>query len=349
MQDNKTDDSSENSKNNDSNIKNIFSVSSIKPIDFSDLGIQQSWSRMLSHGQRKNLEFILQIRTLINEYIFSALRKRGFVHPPVHIFSTCVDPLNHETEPAGFNYYGQECTLMQSLIFHKMVFLSMSGIKKVFWVSPNIRKEMHITNLTRYATEFSQIDFESSVYKMDKTMDLIEEVTVEMLKQITKDHKTQIQKISGRDPSSLIAKFPRIDVSEEARSCGIDPDDVEKKLALELKTPFFLTNMKREAYDYKDPQSGKYHNYDLVFPITGEVLSGGEREHSYDRLKHRMEELDYPLDYFAPVLKFAKEVGFNASSGAGFGVERLTRGLLLLDDIAEVYAFRRVPGEKIIF
>ncbi len=329
--------------------KSIFSVSSIKPIDFSDLATQQSWNRMLSHGRRKNLELILKIRTLVTESIFSSLRKRGFVHPPVHIFSTCVDPLNHETEPAGFNYYGQECTLMQSLIFHKMVFLSMSGIEKVFWVSPNIRKEMHITNLTRYATEFSQIDFESSTNQMNETMDLIEEVTLKMLKDVSSEFGSEIKKLCGRDPSTLISKFPRIDVMEEARSSGVDPDDVEKLLATRLQTPFFLTNMKREAYDYKDTESGKYHNYDLVFPVTGEVLSGGEREHSYDKLKQRMEELDYPLDYFAPVLKFAKEVGFNPSSGAGFGVERIVRGILLLNDIAEVYAFRRVPGEKIIF
>ena len=334
-----------------SNLKNILSVSSITPIDFNDPATEKSWDIMLSHGKKKNLSTILKIRTLVTESIYHSLRKHGFVHPPVHIFSTCVDPLNHETEPAGFNYYGQECTLMQSLIFHKMVFLSLTGIDKVFWVSPNIRKEMHVTNKGRYATEFTQIDFESSSNDMNETMDLIEDITLELLKDLSKQYSKEIKKISGRDIESLIVSFPRIDVYEESQKRGVSPNDIESILSKELSSPFFLTNMKREAYDYRDDNSKveKFHNYDLVFPITGEVLSGGEREHSYERLKNRMEELNYPIDYFAPVLRFAKEIGLKPSSGAGFGVERLVRGILLLEDIADIYPFRRVPMERIIF
>ena len=86
-----------------------------------------------------------------------------------------------------------------------------------------------------------------------------------------------------------------------------------------------------------------------VMPVIGEVLSGAEREYTADRLQLRMEELEYPLDYFEPILKLAKEEGLKPTAGAGFGLERIVRAILLLDDIAEVYPFKRVPEEPIIF
>ena len=84
-------------------------------------------------------------------------------------------------------------------------------------------------------------------------------------------------------------------------------------------------------------------------PKTGEIRSGAEREFTYERLRLRMEELGYPLSYFEPVLKLAKEHGLKPSAGAGFGIERFVRGILLLDDIADVYPFKRVPEEAIVF
>lgn len=61
-----------------------------------------------------------------------------------------------------------------------------------------------------------------------------------------------------------------------------------------------------------------------------------------------MKELNYPLDYFKPLLEIAKTKGLKPSAGGGFGIERFTRAILLLDDIAEVYPFKRVPEQKII-
>lgn len=62
------------------------------------------------------------------------------------------------------------------MIFCKMLVLALSNIDKVFWVSPNVRKELNVKTAGRYATEFTQIDFESSLLDFESCLNLIEEV-----------------------------------------------------------------------------------------------------------------------------------------------------------------------------
>ncbi len=330
-------------------INSKLAISEIEPIDFTKREIQAAWQSFISHAKKPHLKEILEIRTFIQRTIQDELESRGFLHPPSHMFSTCVDPLNHETETAKFNYYGQECSLMQSLIFHKMAMLALTDLSHVYWVSPNIRKELGVTNTKRYATEFTQIDFESTELEMATCIDLIEQITKVVFNRLYDEKKELIERISGAEFYRLDEALQRFDAEEEAARRGIAVGKIEAILASELDRPFILTNLKREAYDRRDDLTGKYQNYDLCLPVIGEILSGAEREFEAERLKLRMEELGYPLDYFAPILKLATEHGLTTSAGAGFGVERFVRGILRLDDLADVYPFKRVPEEAIIF
>ena len=222
-------------------------------------------------------------------------------------------------------------------------------MKNVYWISPNVRKELNVKDKRRYSAEFTQIDFESSRLDMDSCIDLIEEITIITINKVVDLFSIEIEEISGRKLEKIDGKLKRFDAVEEAAKHGVDESDIEGILAKTLKEPFILTNLKREAYDFRDDITGKYRNYDVVMPVTGEILSGAEREYTHDRLLMRMEELDYPIEYFAPILKLAEEKGLKPSAGAGFGLERFVRGILLLDDIAEIYPFKRVPEEPIIF
>lgn len=330
-------------------IGSQLSISEIKAVDFQRGEIKRAWDEMIEHAKRKELKEITKIRTLVQSMIQEELMKAGFIHPPLYTFSTCVDPLNHATESAKFNYYGQECTLMQSLIFHKMAILSLTEIEKVFWISPNVRKEKFVKDKRRYSTEFTQVDFESSVLDMESCLELIEKIVIRVTNDLIDLKGDIIERISGRALKKISSKLLRFDAEEEAKRRFIDVDDLEKVLSEELEHPFILTNLKREAYDRRDEITGKYLNYDICLPKTGEILSGAEREFEADRLTMRMEELDYPLEYFEPILKLAREHGLKATTGAGFGIERWVRGILLLDDIAEVYPFKRSPEDAIIF
>eukprot|EP00906_Rhabdomonas_costata_P012915 RCo018550 len=330
-------------------VGEILSINDIKPLDFNDPEVLAAYKDAVQHMKSKQLKDVLYIRTKIQALISNLLISKGYIHPPVHMFSPCADPLNHETDTPSMLYYGQQVTLMQSLIFHKMLICALTEVDKVFWISPNIRKEVNVGNVKRYATEFTQIDFEATGMDMTSAMALIEEVIKHVVNTLAMEDAALIKRISGRELQKMTEKMKSFDAEEEAVKRGIKVNLVEKALAAEEAHPFFMTNLKREAYDRRDDATGKYMNYDVIFPIIGEVLSGAEREHTYDRLKMRMIELKYPLAYFEPVLRVAKEVGLKKTAGAGFGVERLVRGILLLDDLKEVYPFPRVPEKKIVF
>lgn len=326
----------------------VLSIGDITPLAFDDSQTRQAWDRLLTSLSNPLLADILEVRSSLVDGITAELRRRGFLHPPTHVLSPCVDPLNHETETPLVSYYGQQCSLVQSLIFHKMTILASGVLKRVFWVSPNVRKEGRVSDARRYATEFTQIDFESSDLDMGGCMELIEQVLAAAIDHVIARCGATIERISGRTLKPVRLPLARYDLEEEARKRGIPAKEVEAVLAREIDQPVFLTNIAREAYDARDDASGTFRNYDIIMPKVGEVLSGAEREFEYERLRQRMIELDYPLAYFEPVLRLAKEVGLKRSSGAGFGVERLVRAVLLLDDIAEIYPFPRVPGERIV-
>lgn len=290
---------------------------------------EEDWEEFVSHAERPELVQYLGVRTKLQQSLTNGLINFGFVHPPTYLFSTCTDPLNHETEAPAFNYYGQELSAVQSLIFHKMAILGLCGVDKVFWSSPNIRKELGVTNLGRYSTEFTQVDFEMADKTMEDGLSLIQNLANTAL--------------GTRDD------FNRYDVVEYANKHNIPRSLVEQSLSKVETRPFFLTNLKREAYDRRDDRTGKYLNFDLCMPKFGEVLSGGEREWEYDRLKLRMVELGYPLHYFEPILRLAAEGKLRPSVGGGFGLERLTRAMCGVDNLVEVYPFKRLPGKKVIF
>lgn len=246
-----------------------------------------------------NLALFNKVRTDIIRYATDYMHEMRFLHPPVNMFSPLTDPLNHETHPARMDYYGKEYSLMQSLIFHKMALVSVSPIKKAFWLSPNIRLESSIDG-KKYATEFTQLDFEISMWTWDMASTFVEGLLMHII----------------------------------------------EKLGLQGQvTPVCITNLKREAYDKRSGEH--YLNFD--FEINGiEVCSGAEREWEYEKLKARMEELNYPLAYFEPVLRMAKDGLLRPSAGAGIGIERLTKALCGLEDISKIYPFPRRPKEMLV-
>jgi len=46
-----------------------------------------------------------------------------------------------------------------------------------------------------------------------------------------------------------------------------------------------VINLKREAYDRRDDATGQFKNYDVLFPVVGEILSGGERAENFHQIK----------------------------------------------------------------
>lgn len=317
-----------------------LATNSLQPVTFDSDQI----NKLVEHCSSDNLYFYIFIRTKIVESIRNTLTKLGYIEPPVYTLAPCIDPLTHSTELANLNYYGQQVSCISSLIFHKMALLGINNnINKIFWQSPNVRKELNIpqNKLGRYSTEFTQIDFEGKL-TYDETINIIKTVIVNLYNDLNLNIMTY-NIINKFNPNFLKKQIKYDDIKLYDSS-----EYTEEQLA-KLDIPSILINIKREAYDLFDASTNKYLNYDVIFPHVGEVLSGGSREYEYDKLKNRMIELNYNLEYFSPILTLAEKNLLIPTSGGGFGIERLTRAILKIDNIANLYPFPRIPGEQIIF
>ncbi|MEM4160851.1 MAG: amino acid--tRNA ligase-related protein, partial [Thermoplasmata archaeon] len=71
-----------------------------------------------------------------------------------------------------------------------------------------------------------------------------------------------------------------------------------------------------------------------------ELVSGGQREHRYEKLKAQMLENNLNLEAFEPYLK-AFRYGMPPHGGFGLGVDRLVQKMLNLPNIREAVLFPR--------
>lgn len=335
-------------------------IQRIEPVDLENADVQAAMKLTRQAIANPRLQRILEIRTAVQQFLCNDLAANGYVHPPIYMLAGCTDPLNHLTYPARVNYYGEEISVTQSLILQKMLMVMLSPVEKVFWASPNIRMEMKVAEKQyKYTTEFMQVDFEKRDATYADMLEMLSVMVKGLYSHLNENHGQALEEIRGELLPELSGPLAVYDAAETKSAENLASDDaVEKWAATQTEgKPFMVVNLKREAYDCYDPDLGKYLNYDVVLPPCNsnpnpvECLSGAERTRSIPELRQRMLDLGYPLEYFAPFFDlFAsldKGNGRIACAGAGFGIERLTYGILGLKSVHEAYPFPRLAESKI--
>jgi aspartyl/asparaginyl-tRNA synthetase len=335
-------------------------IQRIEPVNLDDPSVLTALEQARRALANPRLAMILKIRTAIQHFLSQELIDAGYIHPPIYMLAGCTDPLNHWTYPARINYYGEEVSVTQSLILQKILMVKLSSVDKVFWASPNIRMEMRIGRKDyKYSSEFTQVDFEKRDATYGEMMKFIPVLVQKLYGHLNEKHGSTIEQIRGELLPDLGEPLQVFDVEEIKRRESLPDDDAVERWGGKQAEgkPFVLTNLKREAYDCWDTEIGKFLNYDLVLPPVGEnpypieCLSGAERTRSLSDLEDRMQELEYPMGYFAPFFELFSSLddgaGHIACAGAGFGIERLTYAILGLKDVHEVYPFPRMAEGKI--
>ena len=300
----------------------------------------------------KKMRPVLIIQTTMIREMQSFMIEKGFLQIMPVITSKFTDPLTPDPSSSviftpTFEYYSQKLMITQSMLLHKQ--LSLLAAEKIFTFSPNVRLErLEKRETGRHAFEFTQMDFEIAYAKMNDVMSLVEDLIIHIIKKVKEECKEEL-KFLNRELKVPPKPFKIYKYSEVLEKFG--SDDV---LSSKEKDPFWIIDIKREFYDKEDENNpGHFLNYDLILPEGyGEVLSGGEREHKYERIVRRMKELEKEgRDYssFKDYLEVAKMGLLKPSAGAGIGVERLLRFLCGKKHIKEVQLFPRIPGEEVIF
>ncbi|MEM2583762.1 MAG: asparagine synthetase A [Candidatus Thermoplasmatota archaeon] len=274
------------------------------------------------------------------------LNNKGFLEIPPVIISPFTDPLSYSTFDASIEYYGNKYYLTKSMIFHKQI--ALISFDRIFCFSPNVRLEREDKEKSmRHLCEFTQLDIEVRNGKRDDLIKFAEEMLVYILKEVKRICKDEIEKLE-RDIKIPSIPFNRISFEEAYCEYG---ENYEEILSNEAKSPIWVVDFpksRREFY-YKEHEEreGWLVDMDLIYPEGfGEALSGGEREHEYERIVRRIKEHGSEKDYFIYLL-IAKE-GLFPSAGFGIGLERLVRYICGFKDIRYTTPFPKIPGKYCI-
>jgi len=305
-------------------------------------------TKLIQHLSDPRLRAVLKIQSVVLSVIQNFFRDKGFLELSPVMISPITDPLCHSVYDAEIDYEGQKLKLTKSMIFHKQLALStLTGLEKIFIISPNIRLEPSKYATERHLIEFQQIDFEIRDAVKEDIYRLIEELIIKVI-EVCKTRCADDLKFLGRKLPEFFKPFEVIKTGEAVKKYG---EDFERILSEKKTEPFFLESFDREFYDKEDEnERGKFLNYDLIYPEGFEEgLSGGEREFEYETVIRKMEERKMSKDVFSTYLELSKEKLIPKTAGGGLGLQRLLRYLTGIREIEKVVLFPRSPRNKIIF
>jgi asparaginyl-tRNA synthetase len=284
----------------------------------------------------------------IQHHLISALRdylvSEGFFEILAPVVGPATDPGIRGAGIVDFDYYGVSYKVMSSMILYKQMALGV--FDSVFAVSPNVRLEPPETISTgRHLVEFHQLDLESAHRTCEEMMDLGDHMICYCMERV-RDCEDELRILGRKLPtfSPPFKRVPHCSIEKKLSITGEVPWEEERIISEEMGEPFWIVDypVGSRGFYYLE-NDGILKSMDLILPEGfGEVISGGEREYEYRRVKKLLEEEGLVNDY-AWYLDMLKK-GVPPSAGFGIGIERFTRYICGLDHIWESSPFPKVPG-----
>ncbi len=282
----------------------------------------------------------------------TGLQRRGFVE----IFTPKI--VGSATEGGAnvfpVNYFDRQAYLAQSPQLYKQIMVGVH--ERVFEIGPVFRAEPHATS--RHLNEYISLDLEFGFIRDHRdVMALVEELLREMMDEV-RDRCTD-------DVASFGATIPTIEsipivgfneaqeiiLREYGEDCRDEPDlapQHERWLgewaSKEHGSDFLFVEgyptEKRPFYTMPSPNDPAVSNsFDLLFRGL-ELITGGQREHRYDRLVAVMSQRGVdpaPFEGYLDAFRF----GMPPEGGCAVGLERFVSQLVGTTNVREVTAFPR--------
>lgn len=281
-----------------------------------------------------------------------ALVARGFVE----IFTPKI--VGSATEGGAnvfpIDYFGRSAYLAQSPQLYKQMLVGVH--ERVFEVGPVFRAEPHAT--ARHLNEYTSLDIEFGfIHDHRDVMAMAEAVLGETLAGLTERCADDLQLFAARVPvmrAVPIVGFheaQEIILREYGEDCRGEPDLAPQherwlgEWAQRAHGSDFLfvegyPTAKRPFYTMPNPEQPEVSNsFDLLFRGL-ELVTGGQREHRYERLLAVMEARGVPREPFEGYLD-AFRFGMPPEGGFAVGLERFVAQLLGLGNVREARAFPR--------
>jgi nondiscriminating aspartyl-tRNA synthetase len=256
-------------------------------------------------------------------------------------------------------YFGKKAYLAQSPQFYKQI--GVGVFERVFEIAPVYRAEKHSTS--RHLNEYISIDLEMGFIKdHNDIMQLEAKVLRYVLEQVENNCKHELAILNSTIPK-LPNKIPIYRLSEvhevlhEHYADKLSQDHRgEPDLAPEeevficdyanktFNSDFvFVTHFPRKHrafYSYDDPENPELTlSFDLIMRGK-EITSGSQRIHKAEQYIAKMKDLGMNPDNFKFYLDTFKN-GMPPHGGLAIGLERLTAGILNIQNVKEASLFPR--------
>ncbi len=258
--------------------------------------------------------------------------------------------------------------LFETKYFDEKMYLSQSGqlymeataraFGKVYCFGPTFRAEKSKTR--RHLIEFWMVEPEVAFNDMYDNMELAEQFVEYIVQRVLKNRQEEM-KVLERDLSKLaniIAPFPKIHYQEAAKIIlkenpsfvvGDDfgaPD--ETIISSQFDRPVFVHHYPsaiKAFYMKEDPKEPGYAmGCDLLATEGyGEIIGGGQREESIEKLVSKIHEHKLDMKDFEWYLDLRRYGGV-PSSGFGLGLERAVTWICGLPHVRETAPFPRLYG-----
>ena len=255
-------------------------------------------------------------------------------------------------------------TLFEVPYFDRKVFLTQSsqlylealifGVEKVFTLAPSFRAEKSRTR--RHVTEFWHFEIETAWVGNDGMMDIEEETIRYVAERALADRGPELE-VLGRDPEALKAvsePFPRMRYDEavetmQANGAAVEWGDdfgynEEKALTQDTLVPIHVHHFPAELkafYHRPDPaEPDRVLNHDLIAPVVGEIIGGGERIWELEILLDRIDAEGLDREAYQWYIDL-RRFGSVPHSGYGMGVDRVVQWIGGIEHIKWALPFPR--------
>ena len=321
---------------------------------------------------------VFRVRSVASMAIHTYFQERGYVyaHTPLitandgegagEMFQVTTLDLSKINGKPDYSkdFYGKKVGLTVTGQLEAETFAT--AFKKTYTFGPTFRAEN--SNTKTHASEFWMIEPEIAFCDLDGLMDIEEDMLKFIVKYVLENAKDEMEFFDKFVEKGLLdklnklvnSKFTRVTHEEvitilknSKKKFEFVPEygediakEHEKFITEYFDGPVFITDWPRDIkafYMKLNPDNKTVAAVDLEVPGAGELIGGSQREEDYDKLVERMKELNIKEEGLSWYLNLRK-YGTCVHSGFGMGFERLLIYLTGVENIRDVIAYPRTPG-----
>ena len=261
-------------------------------------------------------------------------------------------------------YFGTPVGLTVSGQFEGEAFAQ--AFSKIYTFGPTFRADPSHTPL--HIAEFWQIEPEVAFCDLEGIMDISEDLMKYVISYTLEKCPDEFAFLDKNVENGLLDKLNTVVNSKFVRATYKECIEILKKADVDFQfkpeygedlakeheryiteyynCPVFITYWPakvKKCFYMKQMDDGTVANADLEMPGIGETYGMSQREDDFDKLGKRIEELGMNKDEYIWYMNLRK-YGTTVHSGFGMGFERLLMYMTGMDNIRDVSAFPRTPG-----